>query len=367
MKKIFYFFLFCLLLTANCQLVFSQKSTSVSIAATSADSMKIDTNYLKSYDNKLVVGLWHSERKFDITIDQKIFSDTSIHSDINYIANANHVEGISFDYDIIGLAFGYKSVASGNKRTGNTDYVDLGLNINTNGFRFENSFRRYTGFYDNNTKNYVLPFTDTTAYFQNPSLTISQVKSKLIYTISHKRFSLSGAYANVKRQVKSAGSILLIYNFYGLSMYSDSSFIPPPQQKYYGVIWDGLNKMNAYAYSAGVGYTRTFVIWKKLFFNLFAGIGYERQYRHFYTYPENVHYSYWKTWYAGDLRTSFGYNGKRFFIRNSTSYDVNNYESKELNFKMQFIATSFDFGYRFKFKAPKPYRKFQETKIYKML
>jgi len=34
---------------------------------------------------------------------------------------------------------------------------------------------------------------------------------------------------------------------------------------------------------------------------------------------------------------------------------------------MKFMAGSFDFGYRFNFKTPKPYRKFQKTKFYKML
>ncbi|MBI4931689.1 MAG: DUF4421 family protein [Bacteroidetes bacterium] len=358
--------LICIVPIACCQLVFSQQSTVVSASAFSVDTSRIDTNYLKFYKDKLILALWQSERRFDITISQKMFPDSGM-STINYIANANQVSGISLDYDILSLAFGYRSVPSVDKRKGNTDYLDLGLNINTSGFRFENSYRRYTGFYDNNTTKYIHPFTDSTPYFQNPNMNISQVKSKLIYTISHKRFSLSGAYANVKRQVKSAGSVLLVYNFYGLSMYSDSSIIPPPLQNFYGPIWDGFNKMNIYAYSAGAGYTRTFVFWKKFYFNFLFALGYERQYRHYYIYPENVQYSYWKTWFAGDWRTSVGWNGKRFFIRATSTYDLNNYESTALNFKMKFFAGSFDLGWRFKFRVPKPYRKFQETKVYKML
>ncbi|MBI3502562.1 MAG: DUF4421 family protein [Bacteroidetes bacterium] len=362
MKKIVSLFLFIF----SFLFLFSQKSTSVSASATSSDTNKTDTNYVKFYKNKLVIALWQSERNFDITIAQKNFPDSG-KSTVNYIANSNHVSGISLDYDILSLAFGYKSIPSGDKRTGNTNYLDLGANINTSGFRFENSYRRYTGFYDKNTPKYVQPFTDTTFYFQNPSLTIHQIKSKLIYTISHKRFSLSGAYANVKRQIKSAGSILLVYNFYGLSMRSDSSFIPPLLQKYYGPVWDGLHRMNIYAYSAGAGITRTFVFFKRFYLNFFASLGLERQYRHFYFYSENYHYSYWKTWFAGDWRTAFGYNGKRFFIRISSIYDLNNYESNALRFEMKFIMGSFDFGYRFNFKPPKPYRKFQETKFHKML
>lgn len=360
-------FIICLILTFSPFPLFSfpQQSTMVSASATSIDTGKIDTNYLKVYKNKLIVALWQSERRFEILLAPKIVSMPG--DSINYIANSNHVSGVSLDFDILSLAFGYRSVPSSDKRTGSTNYLDFGVNINTSGLRFENNYRRYTGFYDKNTPNYVQPFTDTTFYFQNPSLNIRQIKSKMIYAISHKRFSLSGAYANVKRQVKSAGSVLLVYNFYGLSMRCHSSIIPPPLQKYYGPVWDGLNRMNIYAFSAGVGLTRTFVIFKKFYINFFGSLGLERQYRHFYTYPENAHFSYWKTWFAGDWRTSLGYNGKRFFIRATSIYDLNNYESKDLRFEMKFIMGSFDFGYRFNFKPPKPYRKFQETKAYKML
>ena len=331
------------------------------------DSSKIDTYYIKFYKDKLVLGLWQSERSFDIELAAKTKDLVIDSSTVNYIANSNHVSGISVDYDIIGFAFGYRSVPSGNKRTGSSDYFDLGFNINTSGLRFENSWKRYTGFYDNNTKIYVQPFSDSIPYTQFPKMSIRVVKSKLIYSFNKRKFALGAAYANVKRQAKTRGSWLLIGNFYSLNLFSDSSIIPVPLRSYYGTKWDGFNKMNIYAFSAGFGGTRTFVFFKKFFFNVFASLGLESQYRHYYTTPENQHTKYWRTWFAGDWRTSLGYNSKRFFMRVSSIYDLTNYESTDLMFKMKFIAGSFDFGYRFNFKAPKPYRKFQETKLYKML
>ncbi len=356
------FLLFTLNLLGRC--LCAQESGTASLS--SQDTNRIDTNYVKSYKDKLIVGLWQSERRFEIVIDQK-FGHDSTSSAINYVANSNKVSGVSLDFDIIGLAFGYRSLPGGNKRTGSTDYLDLGLNINTRSIRLENSFKRYTGFYDLNSPDYILPFTDSTNYFQNPSLNLRVVKTKLIYTFNKKKFALSAAYANVKRQVKSKGSWLLIGNFYSLNFYSDSSIIPTPLQPKYGVVWDGLNRMNVYAYSAGFGGTYTLIIAQNFYFNILGTFGLERQYRHYYTQPENVHFAYWKTWSASDWRASFGYNGKRFFMRLSTIYDINNYESEDMKFDMRFIAGSFDFGYRFNLKAPKPYQKFRETKIYKML
>jgi hypothetical protein len=345
--------------------VFGQQS-SVAASVTSVDTSRIDTNYVKDYSDKLVLGLWQAEGTYDITLAEKKFPKAADSSTVNYIANSNHVSGVSLDYDIIGFAFGYRSVPSGNARTGNTDYLDLGLNFTTRGFRFENSWRRYTGFYDNNTKNYTHPFNDSVPYTQFPHMNLRVIKSKLIYSFNKKRFALGAAYANVKRQVKTRGSWLLIGNFYSMNLYSDSSIIPFPLRGFYGTHWDGFNRMNIYAFSAGFGGTRTFVFWKKFFFNIFASLGLESQYRHYYTLPENDHIKYWRTWFAGDWRSSLGYNSKRFFIRSSSIFDLTNYESSDLMFKMNFKAVSFDFGYRFNFKAPKPYHKFQETKFYKM-
>lgn len=325
-----------------------------------------DTNYVKFYKDKLILALWQSVRSFDIMLSQKMMPDSGL-SSINYIANSNQVTGLSVDFDILSFSFGFRSVPLGDDRTGNTDYLDLGLNLTTRGFRFENSFKRYTGFYDKNTPKYISSFTDSTPYFQNPSLNLQMVKSKLLYAFRNKRFALGAAYANAKRQVKSAGSVLLVGNFYALSMSSDSSMIPPPLYPYYGIVWDGFNKMNIYAFSAGAGLTRTFVFWKNCYLNILLSLGLERQYRHFYTYPENAHLNYWKTWFASDWRTALGYNGKNFFIRISNIIDITNYEANDLKFEMQFIAGSFDFGYRFNFKTPKVYKKFQETGLYKML
>lgn len=341
---------------------FAQKTS-----ASSIDTSRIDTNYVKFYKDKLILSLWQSERRFDVLLLQKSIPEFTDSSAINYIANSNHVSGISVDYDIIGFAFGYRSVPSGNKRTGNTDYIDLGLNINTRRFRLENSWKRYTGFYDANTPRYIKPFHDSVPYVQFPKMSIRIVKSKFIYTFNKRRFALGAAYANVKRQVKTSGSWLIVGNFYTMNLFSDSSIIPAPLRNYYGGYWDGLNKINVYAFSAGFGGSRTFVFWKRFFFNVFVSLGLENQYRHYYTFPENNHVRYWRAWFVGDWRTGIGYNSKRFFIRVTGIYDITDYESTAHTFKMTFYAGSFDLGYRFNFRSPKLYRKLQESKLYKML
>ncbi len=363
--RVFFLFLITILLSAG---AVGAQTSSGSASLTSADSSRIDTNYIKFYKDKLILALWGSKREFDVLLAPNPRTVKIMGDSVNFIANSNNVTGVSLDYDIIGFSFGFRSVPSGTKRTGNTDYLDLGLNINTRGLRFELSWKRYTGFYDAYTPKYTPSFhQDTLPYTQFPTMNIRVIKSKLIYSFNKRKFALGAAYANAKRQVKGAGSWLMVGNFYALNLYSDSSIIPVPLQTHFGTKWDGLNKMNVYAFSVGFGGTRSFIIFKRVSLNLFASIGIEEQYRHFYNVPENDHVKYWKTWFSGDWRTSLGYNSKRFFMRSTAIYDITNYGSQDLQFEMKFIAVSFDFGYRFNFKVPKPYRKFQETKIYKML
>lgn len=326
----------------------------------------IDTNYVKTYRNKLVVGLWQSERSFNIQLDQTKTS-TFGKSSINYIANANHVSGIALDYDILSLSFGYRSIPAGNSRTGNTNYTAWGFNINTNGLRVENSYRRYTGFYDNNSGNYIHPFTESTPYFQNPSLRLRLIKSKLIYAFGKKKFALGAAYSNTKRQVKSHGSWLVTGNFYSLKVTSANSMIPQQLQSYYKPDWNGLDYIKVNAYSLGFGCSYTLVFFKVFYFNFLASLGIEDQYGNLSSMPYNTKIKYHKVRGTIDWRTAVGYNGRRFFIRLTNIIDSNNYSNDILKIDMQFIATSFDFGYRFNFKPPKPYKKIQETKIYKML
>lgn len=353
--------LFSLLLFLSPLLLYAQQPA-VAIAEVSS-AKGVDSNYVHNYKDKMILALWQSERRFEVSVTQTMNADSGL-SKINYIANSNQVTGVSLDFDIIGFAIGFRSVPNRDERKVNTDYLDLGLNFTTKGIRFENSFKRYTGFYDANTKNYTIPFNDSTPYYKNPSMNIRTVKSKLIYTINKNKFALGAAYANTKRQVKGAGSWLVIANFYGLSMNADSSIIPWQIHPNYGIVWDGFNKMNIYAYSFGAGGTRTFVFWRNFYFNVLASLGLERQFRHFYTYPENVHFSYWKTWFAADWRVVLGYNNKNFFMRISSISDINRYDGQDMEIGLKFIGGSFDIGYRFGIKPPRVYKKFQETKLY---
>ncbi|MEW6469619.1 MAG: DUF4421 family protein [Bacteroidota bacterium] len=327
-----------------------------------------DTNYIRKYPERLVIALYQSSRHYDIKINQMVTPDTfpGKHSLINYFADANNASGISVDYDIIGFGFSYKTVsAQPESKVGKSTYYSYSLNFNTRGFRIENSIKRYKGFYDIHSPVYDSAYSDSTRYYQNPSMKIFTLKTKVFYMFNKKRFSLSSAYANTARQLKTAGTFLLVGNVYGYNMTADSSIIPRPIQHFYGSVWNDMNKMKVFGMSGGCGYSANLVLWKRFYFNFLLSLGLEMQHRQYTTFSGDGSLSIWQPSLAGDWRASLGFNNRNFFIRIANVIDYNYFYTDKIKIDQQFISGEFTFGYRFRFKTPRPYQKFKDTEIYK--
>jgi hypothetical protein len=332
-----------------------------------SQAQNYDTNYYRKYPERLVLALYQSARKYDIKINQSVTPDTfpGKPSFVNYFADANNVTGFSFDYDIIGFAFGFKSVSAQNPDVvGKSTYSSYALNFNANKLRVENTFKKYKGFYDKRSPVYDSIYNDSVLLYQNSSMSVFTLKSKVFYIINKKRFSLNSAYANVARQLKTAGSFILVGNLYYYSMRADSSLIPTPVQTYYGSIWDDMNKMNIIGLSGGAGYSANIVIAKRFFLNFLLGLGIEGQHRNYTTKSGDGSLALWQPSIAADWRLSFGFNNRNFFMRLSNMVDYNYFYTNKIKIDQQFISGEFSFGYRFKIKTPKPYQRFKETKIY---
>jgi hypothetical protein len=340
------------------------------VPAAAGDSLpppKYDTTYIAKYFDKLVLGLYQSARRYDILMEQFVTQDTLAGkpSNANYFADANNVTGFSFDYDIIGFSFALKSASAyPESKVGKTTYYSYGVSFTTKGLRLENSIKKYRGFYDKHSPVYDTAFSDTTKYFQNPSMSIFTYKTKAIYTFKKRKFALSSSYANVSRQLKSAFSWILVGNVYMLDMRADSSLVPKPIQPFYGTEWDDMNRMKVLGFSAGGGPSGTLVIKKKFFVNFLLSLGLEAQHRAYSTRSGDASLSIWQPSLASDWRFSIGYNGPRFFMRLSNIVDYNYFYTDAIHISQKFISGEFSFGYRFKVKTPKLYRKFQDTKIY---
>ena len=329
-----------------------------------------DTTYYTEYNDKLIISLHNSfSRKYDISFNQNIMKDSisSVKAPIHYLAEGDVVSGFEIDYDMFGISFDYKAVPPDNEaKKGKTTFTDIGLNVGGSKWRLETGYKMYEGFYDANTKNYTKPFNDTTSpFYQNPNMSTKCTKAKFIYLTKPQKFSYDAAYSCGARQIKSALSWILVCNLYYNKLSTDTSFVPFPIRKYYYDFSD-FNGLNVLGLSVGGGFSANLVSKRGLLLNITMALEPESQWR---KYHFASGFSTRRNYLAmsGDLRASFGYNAKRFFCSVSSIGDYTNYNSGQLNISNSFISGEFTIGWRFKVKKPEFYKKFEETKIYKML
>ena len=124
--------------------------------------------------------------------------------------------------------------------------------------------------------------------------------------------------------------------------------------------------MNVSGISGGGGAGLNVVLFKKLFVNLTEILFIEPQWR---TYSR-VGQADSKLCYiaaSNDFRASIAINAKNFFVSLYGNWDIINMNSGNLTIASKAISGAFSIGYRFKVKTPGFYKKFQDTKIYKML
>jgi hypothetical protein len=331
---------------------------------------QLDTNYVVSYKHRLAVSLYQSYRYFQLYTTQSMIPDANSISNIDYIARGNNSTGFSIDYDKISFSLGWKTPVEeiDTARKGITSTKNLALSFNARKTRIETSLRKYTGFFDNHTMKYGPEFADSVPYFQNSKMSNQVIRVKAIHFFNKKnRFSYGAAYANTQRQLKSAGTFILVGNIYHLQMNSDLPFITPHiPDTFYGS-WNDWNKLDVTGFSVCPGYSFNLVIFKRFFGNLTIDWGPELQRRTYGSTDGDPAYKDWKlSMSSADVRFSLGYNGKYFYMYSFFTGDYSVFKNDDLRLDNRLIGGGFTFGYRFKFE-----NKFTEwlknNKIYKWI
>jgi hypothetical protein len=332
---------------------------------------KLDSNYVVSYPEKLIVGIFQSWRYYDLLFTQSMMLDTAGYSSMNYIARGNNSTGWSFAYDKISFSVGtsVEVTESAIFRKGISKTKNLSFSINSNRYRWEASYRKYTGFYDNYTGRRDTNFVyDSSVFYQNPTMYSKAFRLKGFYFFNKKqRFSYGAAFNNSARQLKTAGSFLFISNAYGFSIGSDTSILATGTAPFYPQ-WQNWNKFKSLGLSANFGYTFNLVLLKKLFANLTGTLGLELQNFKYSTSDGISKRDEWKFgWSAGDLRGSIGYNGEKIYVMLSYIGDFSVYKLDKMQIDTRLHAGMFSLGYRFKMKESKPIKWLKNNKIYRML
>lgn len=360
-------FLFCFLLPA---FLFAQPNNKVRRDSLRRFHNTSDSNYVRKYPDRFIVTLSQSYREYDIEFWQTLSEDTIGWGAPQMKAGSNLTTGASIDFDKISFSFGLggKEVsASDLKRYGTTTIKALSLSFSAYRFRVESSYRNYHGFYYPESRIFdTLAFDSTGIYLQNPSMNTRNLRVKTIFILNKRRFSYSSSFYNTQRQLKSAGSLLLVNNIYQNEMTSDSSFIPGKVQSLYQE-FGKLNYFKVSGFSIGLGYSYNLVLWKTLYANLTLTSGFDIQHRDYNSsdglHPDN----FWKIGYAGDVRAAIGLNGKRCFFSLTFRGDYNNYVSKGIRTQTSYLAGDINIGYRFRSPHGKLVTKMKANKWYQML
>lgn len=329
---------------------------------------QLDTNYVQKYNDRLILSLLQNKRSYDLLFTEQITNKNI--SSSNYIAQANDASGFGIDYDKISFSLSKASPISPREvyKKGTTTYTNLGLAVTGNKWVIETSYRRYKGFYDENTAQYDTSYRNSLPFFQNPNLITSSIRAKVFYFFNKKkRFAYRAAYTNTFRQMKTAGSFMLVSNIYNFRIRADSFLIPPLIQEYYGN-WANMNRMNIFSVSLGPGYSCNFVLLKRFFLNLTFTTGLEMQFRNFeFNSGESSRSNVKLSWTAGDIRAAFGFNAKNFLFYFANTVDYNAYNMKQFRIETKFLSSGVHIGYRFPFKEKKWTKWLKENKYYQML
>jgi hypothetical protein len=328
----------------------------------------VDTNFIRKFPDRFMVTLSQSYRQYDVRYSQTLTHDPFAFAKTSMIADANLSTGLSVDFDKISFSFGIRSkppdTATARKH-GSTDYTSFSLSFSAWRFRFETSYRRYNGFYDYNTPAYDTNFKHTGVYFQNPDMNVRSVRAKTIFIFNKRKFSYSAAFFNTSRQLKSAGSFLLVSNIYDYQFTAPGSLIPDSAQQFFGQYGD-LNYFRVQGISIGPGYSFTLVLWKTLYLNTTLTSGFDFQHRTYDTKSQFYRAKYWDVGAAGDARFALGLNGKRMFASVTFRVDYNSYLTDGFRIEPRFKSLDFNFGYRFRFKERKWVKWMKQNKWYQM-
>lgn len=308
---------------------------------------KENEEYIAKYSKKTALRPFFQQQTMSLEFQDKNKSGLPL----IYNPNAMLYAGIDMNFRVLGLSVLFKIPPDESlvKRFGETKFINLKLGFHTSHISFETYFQRYTGFYLFNAvkifnatgQNQNNGFQDSLP--QMPDLRVTTLGMNLCLQWSGK-MSLSAAFNQTKRQLKNAGSFLLLLSGQYTGISNNDTLVPRV----------ALNELqNLARYRSGVyntfsfmpGYGYTLVLNRQFFLTLlgFAGAGLQQQYNE---YHDDKEFKI-KGTYKLSIKGSAGYNSDIFFAGLSAGLDVNTYNLETIRIRVIPMFWKFGAGVRF--------------------
>ena len=230
---------------------------------------------------------------------------------LQFRPSSNLVLGVAGYYRRLGLELGFKLPTSDERkdRFGSSRIIDWSTTFYTDQFGADVFFQRYKGYYVRNGYEADQTWRRGDPYPRYPDLAAFHLGGNVYYVFNHNRFSYRSAFTQMERQMKSAGSFLLMTSVAIMNFSNEGqAFIPP--QRLLGYNKNDFSYARLYNLALAPGYGYTFVH-DRLYLSasLFMGFGLQHQRYTMNDQIENVGQVFRKY----NMRLATGYFGEIFY------------------------------------------------------
>lgn len=279
------------------------------ISQVSDSSVKQNALYIKDYKHKLTTRFYLLSESVGFRINP-----TDQKTPIHYVPNNDIKNGLAIFHKWYGIGLAIDNPFAGKDidKKGMSSIFDIRLNAYGSALAAELSIQDYEGFFWKNVNELPIVWDPESPYPQRSDMHLFSTSAILYYIPNHKKHSFRAAYLQNERQLKSAGSLIIMPSFIYLNLKSDSSLIPDIYSSFYSVAEDEhIINGKFFTYGISIGYSYTFVFLKNFYlnFSMIPG-GFIQQYVYEYENGEKKVKKIAIMWLG---RAAFGFNSDIFY------------------------------------------------------
>lgn len=303
------------------------------------DKKKDDTVYIEEFDTKFIIQPFIAGKNQRISI-----RDKNRENDIlNYKPNLNQSVGLVASYKGLRLTLSLKIPEDNEAKYGSTKFTLLQLNMKGRKFGLNLFFQDYRGFYLSNPDKFDTTYFAGGPFPERPDIKLTSLGFYTYYSFS-KKFSVKAAFQQSERQVKSAGSFMIMLSDRLDRIYSEESVIPESHKsEYKDLAKFRRGGFNTLLFQPGYGYT---FVHERFYFTpvIFAGGGV--QFQNYYTTQGGREFNI-RLIPKINFQNAIGVTGDVIFAR--IVYEINNLRIpfSTSRIKSDYSTWSFGLGVRF--------------------
>lgn len=216
----------------------------------------LDTNYIESYYNDLIVRIVSVKKNNFIQL-----KDLEQEMRLRYRPNDYFNMGIGLNYKWFGINIGSKIpyFTEDDDRYGKTTNFGIQTYLYGRKFTIDILAQKTRGYYLSLSDYYDFTSGIPPVFYQRRDIETTNLGLSFNYVLNYRRFSYKAAFKQNELQKKSAGSFILGGGIYKLDVKADSAFVPREIDDNYFTEWRNLDNFQNFTLNASVGYAYSFV------------------------------------------------------------------------------------------------------------